>query len=370
MSISEDLECLKKIEELFNDENKKPKLDGPHLNLLEITGMGSQEIKHSNILGWFLENNGDSPGASFLKALLIKVVKHNFSKFDPTNLQNYFNNLNEESSYQVYREKNNIDLLIVDKKSKFVIAIENKIWALERTESDNDNGQLQLYEDYINKEFPDDKYTRVFIFLSPNLTKPIGGKETWLEASYDWIAQTLQESKNNSESPKDDKVRWLIDSYINLLKKEHIVVDKELEEACSKIWNDHEYRKALQLLVNYRPSDIIPLGKEILNQFQGQKCQHYLVQSSPSEFTFHINNYYVFDDKFQLYIKHDKDDSVRIQYWSPNGIPEEYSYLNDRCLGKHKNLKTVETFRNVIEDKERIISCFIDQIKSITTTVV
>ena len=162
-------------------------------------------------------------------------------------------------------------------------------------------------------------------------------------------------------------MNWLIDSYVNLLKKEHIVVDKDLQDACTEIWNNPEHRKALQLLINYRPSDVIPLGQEIKKKFQGQDSDSYLEQSSPSEFTFHINRYFGFDDKLQVYIKHDNDDSVRIQYWAPDGIPAEYSSLKESCLGKNTKLKTVETFKNVVDDKERIISCFTEQVKSITS---
>ena len=68
----------------------------------------------------------------------------------------------------IYREKDNIDLLIVDEANKVLFVIENKVFASERTFGD-DGGQLQKYEDIVNHKYSKE-YRKYFIFLTIDLT--------------------------------------------------------------------------------------------------------------------------------------------------------------------------------------------------------
>ena len=120
-------------------------------NILEITGMGTQEIKHSNILAWLFGDNEHGLGYRLLNDFLKEVMKKNKNdaKYQGTlsNLQKYIYLADKKKNITIYREKDNIDLLIDDKSNQVVITMENKIYA---EESEN---QLLDYENKIDSRY-------------------------------------------------------------------------------------------------------------------------------------------------------------------------------------------------------------------------
>ena len=137
-------------------------------NILEITGMGNQEIKHSNILGWLFDDSEHNLEYHILDNFLKKVIEENrkdtvnekmLNKLDK--LQSYIYLSEKKKEITIYREKDNIDLLIVDEANKVIIIIENKVYASERTDG-IDGGQLKKYEDSINQKY-NDEYKKYFI---------------------------------------------------------------------------------------------------------------------------------------------------------------------------------------------------------------
>ena len=123
---------------IYNDEIQQTleKIDNHLLpiNVLEITGMGYQEIKHSNVLAWMFDNNQHQLGYEILKKFLGAVAKldgFNKESEDLKKLRHYVYFPENERDIEVKREWQNIDLLIEDKKNKVVIVIENKVWADE-----------------------------------------------------------------------------------------------------------------------------------------------------------------------------------------------------------------------------------------------
>ena len=101
-----------------------------NFNILEITGMGSQEIKHSNILAWMFSNSEHNLEYKILEGFLKKVVDANEINETTTFLKHYIYLPKNDKNITIYREKDNIDLLIVDNANKVVIAIENKVYAI------------------------------------------------------------------------------------------------------------------------------------------------------------------------------------------------------------------------------------------------
>ncbi len=99
-------------------------------NILEITGMGNQEIKHSNILGWLFDDSEHNLEYHILDNFLKKVIEENrkdtVDNIALDNLQSYIYLSEKKKDITIYREKDNIDLLIVDEANKVIITIENK----------------------------------------------------------------------------------------------------------------------------------------------------------------------------------------------------------------------------------------------------
>ena len=138
----ENYEEYEKYEELENfifDDNVQDILDKiknsvMNFNILEITGMGSQEIKHSNILAWMFSNSEHNLEYKILEDFLKKIVEFNEVSEATTFLKHYIYLSEKSKNITIYREKDNIDLLIVDNANKVVIAIENKVYANERSD--------------------------------------------------------------------------------------------------------------------------------------------------------------------------------------------------------------------------------------------
>ena len=144
-------EELKIIENFIFDDSVQDTLEKinssvMNFNILEITGMGSQEIKHSNILGWMFSDSEHNLECKILEGFLKKVIEANEVDETTNFLKHYVYLPNKKRNITIYREKDNIDLLIVDDTNKVVIAIENKVYASERVDGE-DGGQLQKYFD-------------------------------------------------------------------------------------------------------------------------------------------------------------------------------------------------------------------------------
>ena len=222
-------------------------------NILEITGMGLQEIKHSNILSWLFGDN--EHGVSHL--VLEKFLKKVSDISSDQNLKNYIYLSDKQKNITIYREKDNIDLLIVDDANQMIIAVENKVYSNERIDGE-DGGQLNKYETLIEKNYKG--YGKYFIYLTPDLLD--ASNDNWLSANYQMIADSLNEIlKSNLELSV--KTKMIFESYIDLLIRRGIVANAKIEELCKKIWSNREYREALNLLIENKPSNYDEISKII-----------------------------------------------------------------------------------------------------------
>jgi len=105
--------------EAFVQSRSERAKDTPYLNILDIFGLRLDELSHSRILEWFLNENGEhEQGELFLKALA------NHVGLNATNFK----------GYHVQREKPDRVDVVVFKKDTFAIFIENKVRHTERKE--------------------------------------------------------------------------------------------------------------------------------------------------------------------------------------------------------------------------------------------
>ena len=250
-------EELKIIENFIFDDSVQDTLEKinssvMNFNILEITGMGSQEIKHSNILGWMFSDSEHNLECKILEGFLKKVIEANEVDETTNFLKHYVYLPNKKRNITIYREKDNIDLLIVDDTNKVVIAIENKVYASERADGE-DGGQLQKYFDIVNDKYKDFK-NKYFIYLTIDQSIPTAtdNQNIWLCATHEMIGQVVEdviESQNLLP-----KAEMILTSYVDLLKRRNIMADKNLEELCKKIWDKNS--KALDILFRYRTTNL------------------------------------------------------------------------------------------------------------------
>lgn len=239
-----DINCLSKI----NEYSSK-------INIFRILKLEEMEIRHSNILAWLLDSNethglGSSFATKFLSCI-IRDHEDEISNFDTCKLL-----LKSTSDFIVKREHLHIDILLICRKTKQLICIENKVGSKE-----GDN-QLRRYREKLESEFDD--YEKMFLYLKP-VDEDI--HDNWIKISYEYVLEALdlilKENINIDES-----VKLIIDNYIDTLKRCVMVNENEIEEICLEIYKKH--KTALDLIFKYKPDESEPIYETIVEVLKDQ----------------------------------------------------------------------------------------------------
>ena len=217
------------------------------LNIFKILKLTDTEIRHSNFLAWLLNpNESHSFGNKILKELICYVIRKNKS-----NIEIKFNLFDamlwDYQVVNVYREKNNMDILIVLENEKLVICIENKTFSSEYTKKGK--SQTEIYKNKIDELYPDANYKKLFIFLTPD-GEEAKDKEHWIALSYDELIDILQKIYNNTNNNMNIEEKIFIKNYISGVKT-RIMEDIDLQLICKKIYFKH--KTALDLIIKNRP---------------------------------------------------------------------------------------------------------------------
>ena len=358
------MENYEKYEELENfifDDNVQDILDKiknsvMNFNILEITGMGSQEIKHSNILAWMFSNSEHNLEYKILEDFLKKIVEFNEVSEATTFLKHYIYLPEKDKNITIYREKDNIDLLIVDNANKVVIAIENKVYANERSDG-KDGGQLKNYCKIVDENYKNFK-NKIFIYLTIDGLSPESeeNQKIWLNATHEMIGEAVEDIlEKQTILPKAEMI---LTSYVDLLKRRNIMSDKNLEELCKKIWDKNS--KALDILFRYRTTNLDKLYDLIASKYS-----FYSEESSDIKFDAIDKIYkYVYDEEWYdadyraidiLIVK--KSNYIWIGYWHPE-IP---STNNKKLLELYKNI-----FKIKPQKEKRIVMIYESDIEDLT----
>ncbi|MFZ2891254.1 PD-(D/E)XK nuclease family protein [Sulfuricurvum sp.] len=252
-----------KIEALiFNDEiNEAINRINNHLkstNIFEIAGMGSQEIKHSRILGWLMSTGHDIKDHFFINFLkhAITFTQEQDYGFDDEKLQilkEYIYLSPANKSIDVRFEYKNIDILLIDEKNKFVFVVENKVFAQESSE------QLAKYKNIVAADFPDYHCVGIFLTIDGSLpdeasTDGNDNLQFYLVAWYEKIYIILQSILENENFSFSIESRLIVEHYVDLLLRRDIVTNNEIKMICEKIWINPDYKEALEILFANRPS--------------------------------------------------------------------------------------------------------------------
>jgi len=272
---------LKLVEDFIYDANVQNILTEINknvmdFNILEITGMGSQEIKHSNMLGWLFDDSEHNLEYQILDGFLKKVIALNPNK----DLQEYLYLANNKRDIKIYREKDNIDLLIVDESNKIVITIENKVYANERIDGD-DGGQLSKYKMNIDEKYYDSEYSKFFIFLTIDLELPSEENLEWLRASHQMVTSVIENILKTKETTVKTKI--ILESYVDLLKRNGIVADEALKKLCDKIWSNKEYRNALDILIENQSLNLVKISEIIQRRLKSKNTEFELYGDKPND---------------------------------------------------------------------------------------
>ena len=355
------MENYEELENFIFDDNVQDILDKiknsvMNFNILEITGMGSQEIKHSNILAWMFSNSEHNLEYKILEDFLKKIVEFNEVSEATTFLKHYIYLSEKSKNITIYREKDNIDLLIVDNANKVVIAIENKVYANERSDGKY-GGQLKNYCKIVDENYKNFK-NKIFIYLTIDGLSPESeeNQKIWLNATHEMIGEAVEDIlEKQTILPKAEMI---LTSYVDLLKRRNIMSDKNLEELCKKIWDKNS--KALDILFRYRTTNLDKLYDLIASKYS-----FYSEESSDIKFDAIDKIYkYVYDEEWYdadyraidiLIVK--KSNYIWIGYWHPE-IP---STNNKKLLELYKNI-----FKIKPQKEKRIVMIYESDIEDLT----
>jgi len=217
-------------------------------NLFELLGLASDEERHSRILGWLFDPaQNHAIGAAFLTRFLAATTAEAGKRgvapaaaptagWETTVVQ-------LEWANQVDGELGYLDILVVNRQKRFLCAIENKIWAAERSD------QLTRYRKALEAAYPD--YCRHLVFLSPIGTAPYSAEERkfWTPVSYTAVLSALDRTIESETMPPD--VSAFLRQYATTLRR-HIVPDNsEINRLARKIYLEH--REAIELIYQHKP---------------------------------------------------------------------------------------------------------------------
>lgn len=345
-------------------------------NIFDILKISRSEIRHSNMLGWLLDpNENHGLGDKFLRAVF-QLIANNSSKHDVFEIL-----LLDNSSFLVLREWRNIDILLISKKERTVIAIENKVGSHEHS------NQLNRYRLILEKEFGD--YKRMYLFLTPDGEQP-SDQENWETISYQELVDELERIASNTELLPDAEL--MIKNYVEIIRRD-IVEDQELVEICNKIYQKH--KRALDLIYENKTDNramVTDLLLEPLKEFESQgliKIDYSSVGNTVITFTTSkMDNYLPEDEaynnsvgghsiyRYYIYLRHYPDITAKFeivgsnfnpayaenvkkitQLYKPGDTRDEYKFKRLYSTKKH----TVDE-DNIEESCQKIISAIVKEL--------
>ncbi len=217
---------LEKLEGILNEFNP--------LNILKVD---HYEIRHSNILAWLLNpKENHSIADAFIKKFLAEVIINNDNL--ETNLDTFDVQEMNFFDFEIKREWQNIDILLINHSRKVVVIIENKIHA---SESKN---QLGKYHDIVVSEYKD--YEIIPVFLSLDGYEP--SDDRYGVISYIQILHILRFITEIQRENLNPKILDFIAYYLKILEV-LTMEDEEIKRLCKKIYKEH--KQALDLIYDY-----------------------------------------------------------------------------------------------------------------------
>jgi Fe-S cluster biosynthesis and repair protein YggX len=208
-------------------------------NIFESIGAVRREVRHSDFLS-FLLNPSENHGLydSFLKSFLFSVTKFNkvSCSLSPIDID-----LMDLAEIEIRREWENIDILFLSEKEKFICAIENKV------DSSEHSNQLIRYESIIDVNFTG--YKKLLIFLTLDCENP-EDNQRWMVFCYRQIHEILTSILNKTSSNMGHDISILLRHYSEMINR-HLMSENEIAELSRKIYQRH--KRALDIIFEHKP---------------------------------------------------------------------------------------------------------------------
>ncbi len=211
-------------------------------NVFEALGAVRHELRHSDFLAFLLEpiqNHG--LGDEFARLLLQSVLMSARDREFPFSLIDL--SIWSLEEIEVYREWQNIDILLIDNVHNFAVIIENKIGSSEHS------NQLQRYRQTVAQHFP--HLNIIGIFLTPEGDIP--SDESYIATDYSTVCKVVERLTEKRSSTLGNDVKTLMIHYTQMLRR-HIMSESEIADLCRRIYKKH--KQALDLIFEHRPDQL------------------------------------------------------------------------------------------------------------------
>lgn len=232
MDLKHEKQLMDLVERLIELEKDKSVFN--KFNIFETLKITNTEIRHSNVLGWLFDplENHNLKG-QFLRMFIGDINENGEHDLDLLTI--------DYDSFEVRREWKNIDILVVSRKSKILLVVENKIW------SDESSHQLEKYRKTVEDEFQD--YKIIYVFLTP-YGNPSSDPDIWISYDYEKVLNNIEDIMYENRTVMDNDVLLFIEHYAISLRR-NIVGDKKLQDLCLDIYNQH--KEAFDLILSNLP---------------------------------------------------------------------------------------------------------------------
>lgn len=223
-------------------------------NPFKVLKIDSMEIRHSNIISWLLDPNGNHAlGDKFLKKILSEIILiSENTNFGKSPMEIYSGDFQDT---QIYREWNHIDIMAVSEKNKTVLVIENKIYSTEHDD------QLIRYLKIVNCKFKD--YDIIPVYLTLEGSKATSSQD-WTTFDYGSIYKILKNIINLYKDNLNDKIIDFINYYLKTLE-DLTMQDEEIINLCKTIYSKN--KEAIDLIIKYgKQSALLAAGEEFINR--------------------------------------------------------------------------------------------------------
>ena len=130
LKFMQDADCLDSLSKWTNN-----------FNIFDVLKISKTEIRHSNILSWLIDpNENHGLGDSFLYGIIALLSK----ELDHKTALHFLSS--DLYSYNVFREWNHIDILLISNQNRVVLARENKVGSHEHNSGHSEESQLIAYK--------------------------------------------------------------------------------------------------------------------------------------------------------------------------------------------------------------------------------
>lgn len=291
---------------------------GQEFNIFRVLKLENYEIRHSNLLAWLLSPNQTH---GFKDSFLKKIIEKAASK------KNISITYKDNDDIKVYRELDNIDILVINNTQNYLILIENKI------NSNQHDNQLERYAQIVENDF--EKYQKIYIYLKPENNEIL--PEYYIDMSYKEVINII---KDVLQLVQDLGVKILLEHYIKIfdsrynrvgnvslmdiclrLQQENVKLNDEEQNIVWRMAEQRRYEIMTSLAVilseNNKVSEVQQKIYKVVFKLKSENETFYEFDNtntrdnSQIKFTKYVNNY---PQNTDLFLDNDEYDEIFYTY--------------------------------------------------------